>query len=151
MAEQEAVLARVRAVRDASLTEYVRSRKSFEDVQSDVRHASAPLRADPLTIDDARSALPPGSCFIAFSVGDERTTILMAAGSGSVALRSEVMLVSSAELTRRITTFIEILQSKPVRRTTARTAERRAREMGAELFNLLFPESIRPDILRADR
>jgi CHAT domain-containing protein/Tfp pilus assembly protein PilF len=116
----------------------------WAEIQKTLPRALAPSL---LGLKQASRALPSGTLFIAFSVGDERTDVFFlrseARSESSLALSTYSVEITNKKLQRLVEQFRAQVVS-PSRRTAGATG-------GRALFASLFPKTARKHIAGADR
>jgi len=127
---------------------YTQARLKSEALWADIKKSlPRPLAPPALTLDKASQALPPGTLFIAFSVGEEQTDVfLLRSGlrsESSLPLSVYTVAMSNNEL-RRVVEQLRLQVIRPSRGTGG-TSE------GRSLFAKLFPDGARKAIATAER
>jgi CHAT domain-containing protein/Tfp pilus assembly protein PilF len=123
-----------------ALARYVDARARAEAAWEEVRRGAPRAFPPPLSTQDARRTLAPGQLLAAFSVGEERSTLLLCAGSGGP-IRAYPLAIKAKEL--------EQLAQRLIRACSERSPG--AAAAGRSLFQRLFPEQARSAVLGARR
>jgi CHAT domain-containing protein len=127
---------------------YTQARIKADVLWADIKRSlPSSLAPPPLTLEQASHALSPGTLFIAFSVGDEKTDVfLLRAESRSqspLPLSAYTVPMSNKKL-RLLIEQLRLQVVSPSRRTTGTTA-------GRSMFAELFPAKARKEIAGAER
>ena len=131
-----------------ALSAYTQARMKAEALWADIKKSLPQVLASPaLTLNQASQALPPGTLYIAFSVGEDQTDVfLLRSGlhsESSLPLSAYTVALSNKKLRR----LVEQLRSQivsPSRRTAGTS-------MGRKLFAELFLQAARKEIAGAER
>jgi len=151
-------LARAREEREAALSAYTRARVEAAERLAEVKRAVPTLSPEAVSVEAARGALPAGAVFVAFSVGAERTAVLLVPADPERALMGYVVELGGPRLVERVEAIraelarggaergIGFADAKPVE-----DGSLRLREASRALHETLFPAEARALIDGAER
>jgi tetratricopeptide (TPR) repeat protein len=150
--------AAARSAREAALATYTGARLEMEARLLDVRRAVPGLDVEQGSLRTARESLPAGSVFLAFSVGKERSVLFVVAPGAAHAVVAHPLPLAEKDLGERVGAIRREIERVSGERAIGGLAEGagpgpadRVAALGRALFEALFPESLRPELLRTSR
>jgi CHAT domain-containing protein len=146
----EAAVASAEVEREKAHSEYVRLRLELGFRLVDVRRAVPALRDDPVPLEDARRFLPSGSLWVAFAVGDADTLVFLVPATPGAETKAYIVPVTQVDLHERVSSLLRMVRQRPAAAKAARAqADRDLAASAHELYDLLFPEAVRPIVEKA--
>ena len=150
--EKERELAAATASRKERAGECTRLRVVMEQELANVRRLlPGGLGEDSLPLDQARRSLPEQALFVAFSVGEDETSVFLVPADHEAAVTAYTVQVRSDDLARRVEAIVEHTRSHKASRPAMLENERLLAARGRELYATLFPREVQPLLDSAQR
>jgi CHAT domain-containing protein/tetratricopeptide (TPR) repeat protein len=153
--QPRARLTAAREHRAAAFTACTQARLRMEQCWGEVKRSAPAVFPEPLSLEQARRALPPDALFLSFTVGEQGTRLFLVSPAGDVPVRAYSLPFTELQLTEQVAKLRHLMGVGG----DARGMEVVARQVGQDpftaasraLFEQLFPAEARQSITRAGR